>query len=212
MKAPAMAKKISFRSMVIVLVVGLILGVGLTLWVTKPFSATAAFDHQPKSRTSEVVNAVTREQQVVLLSLGIQGISQKSDSSTFFGVHVPGSSRATFLMYSFDAKLGIDGKQVKVEEIGQDEYEVKIPEFIFIGHSNEEFTLAAENNGALSWVTPEIDPVELINGVLSDDTEAQYIASNEEILRSQTQAFYSSIVTAIDPDLTLHFDFAGDQG
>ena len=85
MKAPAMAKKISFRSMVIVLVVGLILGVGLTLWVTKPFSATAAFDHQPKSRTSEVVNAVTREQQVVLLSLGIQGISQKSDSSTFFG-------------------------------------------------------------------------------------------------------------------------------
>ena len=212
MKAPAMAKKISFRSMVIVLVVGLILGVGLTLWVTKPFSATAAFDHQPKSRTSEVVNAVTREQQVVLLSLGIQGISQKSDSSTFFGVHVPGSSRATFLMYSFDAKLGIDGKQVKVEEIGQDEYEVKIPEFIFIGHSNEEFTLAAENNGALSWVTPEIDPVELINGVLSDDSEAQYIASNEEILRSQTQAFYSSIVTAIDPDFTLHFDFAGDQG
>ncbi len=210
MKTPEILKKASFKTLGIVLAVGLIFGIGLTIWATSALS-TSGFGRQSKTRTTEVINAVTREQQVVLLSLGIQGISQRTDSSTFFDVKIPGSSRASFLMYSFDAKLGIDGEDVQIEQTGDDRFQVTIPEFIFIGHSNEEFKLVAENNGALSWVTPQIDPVELINGVFSDDTEAQYVASNEELLRSQAQTFYTSLITAIDPGLSVEFEFVGGQ-
>ena len=72
-----------------------------------------AFGTESESSNTQIVNAVTREQQVVLLSLGIQGIATKTRTTTFLGVEVPGSERATFLQYAFRAKLGVDGKDVR---------------------------------------------------------------------------------------------------
>ncbi|MHA6523508.1 hypothetical protein [Tessaracoccus sp. G1721] len=157
---------------------------------------------------SRVVQSIKREEQVVLLSLGIQGISEKSEKSTFLGLEVPGSDRATFMQYSFNAKLGIDGRDVRIVPVGEKRYRISIPEFIFIGHSNEEFRLVAENNGALSFLTPENDPVEMINSILSDDAQAEYIASNKDILREQAIFFYSSIIMGIDPEIDITYDFS----
>jgi len=144
---------------------------------------------------------------VVLLSLGIQGISEKTERITFLGVDVPGSERASFVQYSFNAKLGIDGRDVRIVPSGEKKYRISIPEYIFIGHSNEDFKLVAENNGALSFITPENDPVEMINSILSEDAQAEYIANNEEILREQAVMFYSGIITGIDPEISITYDF-----
>ena len=76
----------------------------------------------------------------------------------------------------------------------------------------EDFKLVAENNGALSWVTPEIDAVEMINGILNDKAKNQYVSSNQDTLRGQAEIFYKSIVTAVDPGITLEFEFVEDRG
>jgi hypothetical protein len=82
------------------------------------------------------------------------------------------------------------------------------PEFVFIGHDDEDFQLVTENNGALSWLTPEIDQFELVNTILNDEAKDEYIKSNEELLRDQARDFYGGIVTSVDPDVEVQFRFA----
>ena len=47
----------------------------------------------------------------------------------------------------------------------------------------------------------------MINSILSEDAQAEYIADNEEILREQAIFFYSSIITGIDPEIDITYDF-----
>ena len=125
----------------------------------------------------------------------------------FLGAEVPGSERATFIQYGFDAKLGIEGKDVKLVQAGENDYVISIPEFIFIGHTNESFKLVTEDNGVLSWVTPEIDTAEMISGILNDGDKDKYVASNVETLKDQARAFYAGIVAGIDPAITVRVEF-----
>lgn len=161
-----------------------------------------------ETRNTQVINSITRQEQVVLLSLGIQGIQEERQSAMrFLGVEVPKSGRASFMQYAFSAMLGIDGKDVRIAQTGEDEYLVSIPDFIFIGHDDESFELITEDNGALSWMTPKIDTVEMINDILTDDAKDQYIDSHEEVLRDQVKAFYKGIITSIDPTIDVEFEF-----
>lgn len=67
--------------------------------------------------------------------------------------------------------------------------------------------MVAENNGALSWITPENDAVEMINNILTDDAKAQYVESNRQFLEDQARAFYAGIIRSVDPKLTVSFEF-----
>ena len=165
-------------------------------------------DSESETSDTRIIQSVSREEQVVLLSLGIQGISEKSEKSTFLGTKVPGSDRASFLQYSFSAKLGVEGRDVRIVQTGDKNFLISVPEFIFIGHDDEKFKLIAENNGALSFITPKNDPVDMINSILSEDAQAKYLESNEEILREQMTLFYSSIITGIDPEVRVKYDFS----
>ncbi|MGO3796959.1 MAG: hypothetical protein ACTJGR_07570 [Pauljensenia sp.] len=157
---------------------------------------------------SQIMNSVTREQQVVLLSLGIQGITSTDARSEFFGLEIPGTDRSSFLEYSFNAKLGIQGEDVKIEKTGDRTYLVSIPEFTFIGYDNPHYKVAAESNGVLSWATPEIDTAEMITRILNDSAREKYIESNEDTLKDQAKIFYSNIISGIDPTIVTEFDFA----
>jgi hypothetical protein len=123
-------------------------------------------------------------------------------------VTIPGSERASFLQYSFNAKLGVEGKDVQIAPKGEKGLLISIPRFIFIGHSNESFQTVVETNGVLSFTTPEIDTAEVITNVLNDGAKSKYIASNDEILRDQAKAFYTGIINAIDPTITVEFEFS----
>ena len=199
----ALAKKLVIP-IVVVLVALVLTAMAFTAGQLAP--KLFALGSESESTDTRVIQAITREEQVVLLSLGIQGISEKTERITFLGVDVPGSERASFVQYSFNAKLGIDGRDVRIAPTGEKKYRISIPEYIFVGHSNEDFKLVAENNGALSFITPENDPVEMINNILSEDTQAEYIANNEEILREQAVMFYSGIITGIDPEISITYD------
>ena len=200
----------SFAAVGVVTLIALVvlLGTGLV----KPFLGTPALGGNESTRTTQLIQAVTREDQVVLLSLGIQGIEEKSANSTFFGVDVPGSERTAFMRYEFAAKLGFDGGDVEVERTAENAFTVSIPEFIFIGHEfissdGEPFKMVVESSGALSWVTPEINEADMINRILSEGARADYIDANRETLEQQTVAFYSGIIRGLGSDAVLTFEF-----
>ncbi len=65
-----------------------------------------------------------------------------------------------------------------------------------------------ETNGVLSFTTPEIDTAAVITNVLNDEAKSKYIASNNAILRDQAKAFYTGIINAIDPTITVAFEFS----
>lgn len=170
------------------------------------------FGIESESRDSQVIHAVERTQEVSLLSLGIQGITEEERSRTAFGVRIPGSEEKTFLRYEFKGKLGIDGAAVEVTKTGEKSYLISVPEFIFIGYEEPAFDVAVEDDGVLSWATPDIDELKMVNEILDDDAQRAYIESNEDLLEEQTRVFYNSLISSIDPDIVTRFEFRSRSG
>ena len=170
---------------------------------------TSLFSSSSSERDSQVVESVTSVQEVALLSLHIEGVSRHESNGKIFGVAVPASEKTTLLQYAFDAKLGIDGSQVKIESTGPESFRVTIPEFIGIGFDDPVFEDALESNNALSWLTPAAVQTRMINSILSDENKQEYITQNTAALKDQAEAFYSGIIGSVDPEVTVEFEFAG---
>lgn len=191
----------------VIAIAGLLAGALLALAAVNVVPNLALFSNESEARNTQVIESIEREEQVVLVSLGIQGISVKNENTQFLGFDIPGSKRASFVQYAFKAKLGIEGADVRVVKSGETSYLVTIPEFIFIGHSEESFKLVAEDNGAISFVTPKIDAVEVINTILNDEAQDAYVDANLETLQDQATVFHTSVITSIDPDASVRFEF-----
>ena len=97
-----------------------------------------------------------------------------------------------------------------VTPTGENSFEIELPEFVFIGHDEINFAIAAENDGVLSWVTADIDPLEIVNEVLDEDAQGQYLEKNTELLEEQAESFYRSLVLSVDPEADVTFVFAGE--
>lgn len=164
-----------------------------------------------QSKDAQVITSVTRVNEHVLVRLRAEGIKEKQQDGNFIlGVEIPGTSRTTFLRYSFDAKLGLEGDAVVVTPRAGSEntYEVSVPKFVFIGYDDWDSEVAAESNGVLSWTNPSIDNLALSNSVLTEEAKQQYVDDNVELLREQAEAVLSGIITSVDPDATTIFKFA----
>ena len=163
-----------------------------------------------ESRDTQVIRSITREEQVVLLTAGITDVMQeRGDGLDVFGLFtLPGSERAMLLRYEFDAKFGIEGGEVSITKTGDDAYVISIPRFVFLGYENPDVSVANEENGILSWTTPEIDKAEVVETVLSAAAVDSHIDGFRPVLEEQARAFYGGIITAIDPAITLEFEFA----
>ncbi|MGP6178557.1 hypothetical protein ACTU6U_14795 [Microbacterium sp. A196] len=185
-------------------IVGALLAAG-ALFIVKP--PLGNWIGGTTDKNTQIVNAITRTQEVALVTLGIEGIRErKTEAGQFLFLSIP-NSRAAFLRYSFDAKLGIDAKDVKIDEQPNGSFVVTIPSFIVIGLDNQNVETAAESTDVLSWTTPEIDKVAMVNDVFGDELQAEYLAKNADLLKDQARMFYTNIITAIDPDVTLEFEF-----
>lgn len=193
----------------IAVVVTLAVGVGVGLFAGGAFKGfSPTLEAEVDDRSSQIVEAVTTEKQVVLLSLAIQGIDVvEQETAQFFGVTIPGTDRSSFMQYSFTAKLGLEGEPVTIAETGENAYLVTVPEFVFIGHDDAVFETAVEKNGVLSWATPEIDTTDMVNRILSSDAEAEYVSMHTDTLRAQAGSFYSQIILSIDPSATVEFEY-----
>ena len=173
------------------------------LALSSPFTSNA------NERDSQVVRSVTSIQEVALLSLHVEGVARQESNREILGVAIPASEKTTLIQYKFDAKLGIDGSQVKIYPTGSGAFRVTIPEFIGIGFADPVFEDPLESNNALSWLAPSAVQTRMINNILSDENKQEYISQNEEALKEQAKAFYSGIIASIDPEITVAFEFAG---
>ncbi|MEL4358907.1 MULTISPECIES: hypothetical protein [unclassified Luteococcus] len=97
---------------------------------------------------------------------------------------------------------------MKIKQTTPTSYVITLPEFIFIGHDKEEFKLAVEKNGILSWVSPDVDTADLITEVLGADAQQEQISRNRQALEEQARAFYVGIVKGVQPDATVELRFS----
>lgn len=201
---------VSVLGRITVIVLSLVVGATLALWAANAFPQLTPFRTESKQQDTQVINAVTRIEQIALVSLAIEGITENRSNSQLFGVDVPWSDRVSFIRYSFDAKLGLKGEDVTVTQTGEHSFEIALPEFVFIGHDDVNFALAAEDNGVLSWVTADIDQLEIVNDVLDEDAQAEYLEKNTDLLEEQAESFYRSLVLSVDPEADVTFVFAGE--
>lgn len=187
---------------VLVLAVGA-LGVAVVQGWLSPFGIDA------ERKDSQVITAVERTQEVSLLSLAVEGLTSEKRDREVFGQTVPGSGETVYIEYAFDAKLGLDGERVDISSPGANRYVVSVPDFMFIGYDEPTFEVAVEDNGVLSWVTTDIDQLDMVNDVFDDDARDDYLESQQPALQEQAQVFYDSLITGIDPDATITYEFAG---
>lgn len=104
--------------------------------------------------------------------------------------------------------VGIDGEEVTITRTADDAFLVSIPDFILIGIDEPKYTVVNESNGVLSFLTPEIDTLKLTEEVLTDEVKTEHIDGLRPLLEVQAESFYTNIINAIDPDVTLEFKFA----
>jgi hypothetical protein len=201
-----MTRRLTRTALLLSLSLAFLLALGAFTIVKNP-GWLSPFGTKSESHDSQVVRAIKRTQEVSLLSLGVQGIEEKQQSAEIFGRSIPGTGEKAFLQYDFNAKLGIAGAKVKVTKTGKNAYLISVPKFIFIGYEKPTFKVAVEDGGVLSWATPDIDKVEMINEILNDDARQKYIDSNEALLKGQTKVFYNSLITGIDPAVVTRFEF-----
>lgn len=93
---------------VLALVVGLVAGGAVVFAFILP-TLTKPVGTVTESRDTQVIQAIERQEEVVLVSLGIQGIAEESTQGTILGQRIPGTGRTKFLQYNYRALLGIDG-------------------------------------------------------------------------------------------------------
>ncbi|MEV8181536.1 hypothetical protein [Specibacter sp. NPDC078692] len=170
---------------------------------------SSLFSSSSNERDSQVIQSVTRVQEVALLSLHIEGVDRHESNGEIFGVAIPASEKTTLVQYKIDAKLGIDGSQVKIEPTGPNSFRVTIPQFIGIGFDDPVFEDPLENNNALSWLAAPAVQTRMINNILSDENKQKYIIQNAAALKEQAKVFYSGIIASVDPEITIDFEFAG---
>lgn len=165
------------------------------------------FGSQQTVASSEVVKYVLPQQKVTLASLRIEGVERSNKDGRILGVSVDAADRTKYLIYKFDANVGIDGARVIVDRTGEQAYTVSVPAFDFLSHSNIHFEEPIDDDGVLAFLTEEISQSEMTNRILSDKKKDEYVASSLDTLKSQTEAFYGGIITSVDPDAELTFVF-----
>ncbi len=167
-----------------------------------------------ESRDTQVIRSIRGEEQVVLLSAGMTDVKEDRGDGLKLAIGdiqlltLPGTERSILVRYEYDAKFGIEGKDVEIVQTGDNSYRITIPEFIYLGYSDPDLSVADEENGILSWTTPEIDTSEIFEELLSSQVVSEHIDGFRSVLEEQAKTFYTKIVTAIDPDIVLEFTFA----
>lgn len=158
------------------------------------------------SRT-EVIKSIERHEEIVLLSAATQGLHTVEKDAQIWKWDLPRSKRTNILQYSFTSKLGIDGRDVDIREIGDDHYRIIIPEFEVIGYVEPQFQTVLRDGQALSFVTEDVDTAEIITEILNDVKWKEHVDANRDLMQQQARAFYSNIVYAVDDDVQLQFEF-----
>ena len=83
-----------------------------------------------------------------------------------------------------------------------------IPNFKILGYNDPEFKTVVDEDGALSFVTAEVDTAEAVTEVFGDKEREKQIEVNRKVLEDQAKNYYTNIVHAIDKGAVLEFTYS----
>ncbi|MBW9093326.1 hypothetical protein JNB62_06495 [Microbacterium jejuense] len=189
---------------IVVLVLGaLVAGVGAGLLT--PTWLASALGPQTPIRNEQVVTSIEKEEQTVLLSLGVEGISEAEGIPPAILKDFPLLAKARYMVYSMKAQLGVD--TVTIEATDDHKFIVTVPEFIWIGQDEFKVGDVFSNDGVLSAFTEQDSESEQVTAIINDEVKQKHLAANQELLRDQTEFYFTKLATSIDPDAELTFVF-----
>jgi len=150
--------------------------------------------------------------EVAVLSAGVNDIIDQEQALK----RIPGISRTDFYRLSFVMKLGFDGAQVGIEQLGDSNYyEITVPEFKCLGVANAVDSegnslpfierVATRGWGRIFW---DPDDLAVANNAMSCENADDYLSRYTQMLQDSTETFYTSIAKAVDPAAELRFIFA----
>lgn len=145
------------------------------------------FSPESRMSDSQIVQSVQRQEKVALVALAIHGIAREDTDGKIMGVTVAAGDRTTLLQYAFTAQLGIDGEKLDGTSTDPEgnPFLVTIPDCIFIRYDDPHFEDPIQSNGALSFLTEEIEVTRMIHDILDDENQQAYIEQHAAVLRSQ---------------------------
>lgn len=158
---------------------------------------------------SRIVESIEMKQDIVLMHVNTHGLFDETlNNVKKLGITVPDSDRRLILSYRYTANLGIDGKDVDIKKTGEKSYTITIPPFKVLGTSDLKWEKEISLDGSLSFVNEEINRSKIQTCLLSDETlSRKHLPESDELMRDQAEAFYSTIVHGIDPEIELTFEF-----
>lgn len=190
---------------VVVLVIGaLVAGVAAGL-LTPPWLAST-LGSQTVVKNEQVVTSIEREEEVVLLTLGAQGISEAKGIPPAIVRDFPWLQKARLMQYSLKVKLGTDTVAIKATDDHQ--FVVTVPPFIWIGEEDMKIERVFSDDGVLSAFTDQMTEAEQFNAIVGEELQAKYLEDNEQALRDQTEYVFTKLARSIDPAAQLTFEFA----
>jgi hypothetical protein len=184
------------------IVIFTILAVVVIALLIMNISGFSLFGTTVKTNETQTITFLEKKGEVVLVNLGVTDLYEKEHDGKFFGSL---NKKIAYIKGSFEVKLGINGRDVKIDKIAEKEYEITIPKFIFIGHKNEKFETAVEKNGILSFATDDIDKAKMISEILDAEGQEKYIVQYTELLKESAEDFYSNLLPSFDKDVKLTF-------
>lgn len=195
------------KLLLVIVILAVIAGAALVSFnVGKFFGAT-------ESRDTQVIRSIRGEEKVILVTAGLSEVKEERADGLKLAVGdwdlftLPGSERSVLARYEFDAKFGIEGKDVEITKTGDNAYRITIPEFISLGYADPVLSIANREDGFLSWTTPEIATDDVFEELLSSAAVDEHVDGFRPLLEEQAETFYSKIIEAIDPAIELTFEF-----
>jgi len=197
------------KTLIITLIAGFVLVAIFSIFLIRLVLRGSVVQEIIVEHEQEVIVQIEDIGEVALLKLSVCDIFDQTNHTDFFGHKLIGSEKTKFIRTSFNAKLGINSRDVRLREmerIGNTRsFQFTIPEFVFIGYDNFHSEVAFEKKGALSWTNSEIDSTEMINKILGEDNQKEYLQENIDLLKESCESFYSSFVRSLVPDAYLSF-------
>ena len=189
----------------IALVLGALI-VGVAAGILTPGWLVSAVGSHSVVKNEQVVTSIEKEEQTVLLALGVQGISEAKGIPPAILADIPLLQKARYMQYSMTAKLGLDS--VDIRATADHEFLVRVPAFIWIGADEMRIERVIDSDGVLSAITTQSRQTEQFNAIIDEELKNKHLAANQAGLRDQTEYYFTKLARSIDPDAVLIFEFA----
>ena len=183
--------------------------------VAKTYNIIGFFQGKNASdERSQIYTQITRLEKVnesVFLDVGIQKVEtiEKDKKIPGTNISIPLSVKKAIIILNYTAKFGIK-EGIKIKKIAEHEYELTIPKYEVIGvkisdNPKYRYKLYDMSGQLLSGSTENIDTGEHVAKSLSNKEQEGYIKQYKNLITESAEAYYTNIVTSIDPDAKVTF-------